>query len=173
MARANLPAVLPFYNAAQRFVDVALRADDSLFTPSRPVWSLANLDDLYRRFIEQPDTGGDSFEVKFQHQLQGAPPAIYQLGFLLEFVRHWKRIQAYVAEHWNERLDPDDPDRVIRFDDLITKAVTRISQLRNTAAHTNPLPRREYTELQTLIFQGGKLGYSALNALLLGWHEVN
>jgi hypothetical protein len=82
---------------------------------------------------------------------------------------NWQHIQAYVAANWNEHPDPDDSARVVRFDDLITKAINRIAQLRNTAAHTNPLPRREYTELQGLIFQGGKLGYSALNALLLGW----
>ncbi len=35
-----------FYTAAQRFVDAALRADDSLFTPGAAIWSLANVDDL-------------------------------------------------------------------------------------------------------------------------------
>jgi 5-methylcytosine-specific restriction enzyme B len=34
--RAEADAV---YRAAQRFVDVALASDDSLFTPGRPIWS--------------------------------------------------------------------------------------------------------------------------------------
>jgi 5-methylcytosine-specific restriction enzyme B len=55
--------VQPFYGAAQRFVDAALRADDSLFTPGTTIWSIANIEDLYRRFIEQPDLGSDSFEL--------------------------------------------------------------------------------------------------------------
>src|SRR5689334_16782829 len=86
MARVNTADVQPFYTAAQRFVDAALRADDSLFTPGTAIWSIANIDDLYRRFIEQPDLGGDSFEAKFQRQLAGAPAAIYQLAGELIYV---------------------------------------------------------------------------------------
>jgi 5-methylcytosine-specific restriction enzyme B len=56
MARITATDVQPFYTAAQRFVDAALRADDSLFTPGTPIWSIANIDDLYRRFNQQPDT---------------------------------------------------------------------------------------------------------------------
>jgi len=47
MARITAPDVQPFYAAAQRFVDAALRADDSLFTPGTPIWSIANIDDLH------------------------------------------------------------------------------------------------------------------------------
>ena len=79
------------------------------------------------------------------------------------------RITAYVEQHWNERPDPDDPTQSVLFDNLISKAINRIAQLRNTAAHTDPLSRREYTELQGMAFQGGKLGYGVLNAILLGW----
>jgi hypothetical protein len=53
------------FDAAQRFVDAALHADDSLFTPGASIWSLANIDDLYHRFVEQLDLGGDSFMVNF------------------------------------------------------------------------------------------------------------
>ena len=62
MARITSTNVQPFYAAAQRFVGAALRADDALFTPGPPVWSLANIDDLYRRFVENPDEGGNNFE---------------------------------------------------------------------------------------------------------------
>lgn len=86
MARVNLPSNQPFYDAAQRFVDAALRTDDSLFTPGTPVWSQAFIDDLHRRFVENPDEGGDSFDVKFRRQLQDAPPEVYQLAGELIFV---------------------------------------------------------------------------------------
>lgn len=86
MARITATDVQPFYAAAQRFIDAALRKDDSLFTPGTPIWSLTNVDDLYRRFIEQPDLGGDSFEAKFQRQLASASPAIYQLAGELIYV---------------------------------------------------------------------------------------
>jgi len=69
------------------------------------------------------------------------------------------------------QLEADDSERAVRFDDLVAKAIAPIAQLRNTAAHTESLPRCEYTELQSLVFQGGRLGYGALNALLLGWRD--
>src|SRR6266508_6862503 len=124
--------------------------------------------EIKRRVFQCPDLVGDLTNPK--KQTLGVLPYMRRSD---DADGNWQRIRAYVAAHWNEHPDPDDLDRVVRFDDLVTKAVTRISQLRNTAAHTNPLPRREYTELQALIFQGGKLGYSALNALLLGWREAS
>jgi len=124
--------------------------------------------EIRRRVFQCPDLVGDLTNPK--KQTLGVLPYMRRSD---DADGNWQRIRAYVAAHWNEHPDPDDLDRVVRFDDLVTKAVTRISQLRNTAAHTNPLPRREYTELQALIFQGGKLGYSALNALLLGWREAS
>ncbi len=122
--------------------------------------------ELKRRVFQCPDLVGELANPK--RQTLGVLPYLRRSD---DLEGNWQRIQAYIAAHWNEHPDPDDPDRVVRFDDLITKAINRIGQLRNTAAHTNPLPRREYTELQALIFQGGKLGYSALNALLLGWRD--
>jgi 5-methylcytosine-specific restriction protein B len=68
------------YDIAQRFVDSALRRDDSLFTPGRPIWSLDNLDDLYRRFVAHPDESPDTFLQKLQRQLAGAPQETVQLA---------------------------------------------------------------------------------------------
>lgn len=67
------------YEIAKRFVDAALRRDDSLFTPGVPVWSLSTLEDLHRRFAGQPDESSDSFETKLQRQLTGAPARTVQL----------------------------------------------------------------------------------------------
>jgi hypothetical protein len=121
---------------------------------------------IRQRVFSCPDLVGELANSK--RQTLGVLPYLQRSD---DLDGNWQRIQTYIAAHWNENLDPDDPQRVIRFHDLISKALNRISQLRNTAAHTNPLPRREYTELQNIIFQNGKLGYSALNALLLGWQN--
>lgn len=67
------------YSVAGQFVDSALRRDDSLFTPGAPIWSLAVLEDLHRRFVERPDDSSDSFEAKLSRQLADAPPATIQL----------------------------------------------------------------------------------------------
>ncbi|MBK9713216.1 MAG: hypothetical protein IPO81_18165 [Kouleothrix sp.] len=123
--------------------------------------------EIRRRVYQCPDIVGDLANPK--KQTLGVLPYLRRSD---DPDGNWQRIQSYVAAHWNEHPDPDDPDRCVRFDDLIAKAINRIAQLRNTAAHTNPLPRQEYTDLQKLIFQGGKLGYSALNALLLGWRHA-
>ena len=68
------------YRAASRWVDAALRNDDSLFTPGEPIWSLPNLDDFYNRVVLQPDESSESFEVKFERQLSGAPHQTIQLA---------------------------------------------------------------------------------------------
>jgi hypothetical protein len=44
----------PTYAAAASFVDAALRQDDSLFTPGRPIWSLVYLQELDRLPASQP-----------------------------------------------------------------------------------------------------------------------
>ena len=67
------------YEAAQRWVDCALRADDSLFTPGEPIWSSHWLGELRKRFLDQPDVGQGSFYDKLETQLEGSPPAVYQL----------------------------------------------------------------------------------------------
>lgn len=67
------------YRMAERFVESALKQDGSLFTPGVPVWSLGNLEDLSRRFLDNPDESADSFENKLRRQLQGAPSRTIQL----------------------------------------------------------------------------------------------
>jgi 5-methylcytosine-specific restriction protein B len=74
------------YRPGERFVDAALRRDDSLFTPDEPVWSLAVLEDLHRRFVERPDDSSDSFETKLSRQLAGAPSPTIQLMAEMLFV---------------------------------------------------------------------------------------
>lgn len=94
MPRLSHPAAIRIYAAAQRFVDQALRADDSLFTPGTPIWSLPVINDLYARMVEHPDESADNFEQKLRRQLRGehltppldADPATYQLAGELLYV---------------------------------------------------------------------------------------
>ena len=67
------------YAAAQRWVDCALRADDSLFTPGKAIWSSGWLEKLRRRFLDQPDKKPGNFMDKLHRQLEGSPPEVYQL----------------------------------------------------------------------------------------------
>jgi 5-methylcytosine-specific restriction enzyme B len=80
MTRRVHPGSQTVYEASQRFVDAALRHDDSLFTPGDSIWSAANVEDLYERFVQRPDVSGDSFLLKLERQLEGAPNATIQLA---------------------------------------------------------------------------------------------
>ena len=75
------------YDAADLWIDVALRHDDSLFTPGQAIWSPTVLADLYERFVENPDESHEkSFEQKFEEQLSGAAPETFQLAGELLFI---------------------------------------------------------------------------------------
>ena len=67
------------YQAASLWVERALKRDDSLFTPSEPIWSIRWLGELRERFLNAPDKSGDSSTEKFRRQLEGAPPQVYLL----------------------------------------------------------------------------------------------
>lgn len=67
------------YAVARLFREQALERDGSLLVPRQPIWTLAGLDDLDRRFVLQPDTSSDPFEVKLERQLSGASDATIQL----------------------------------------------------------------------------------------------
>ena len=77
---AKKPGCERVYDAASQWVDVALRNDDSLFTPGISIWSLPNLDDFYNRFVLQPDESSDSFEVKFKAPVVRCPARDYPVG---------------------------------------------------------------------------------------------
>jgi len=84
MAKWGLPETQVIYDAAQRFVDAALRSDDSLFTPGQPIWSLGNLQELDRLFVQRPDESSDTWSVKFHRQVgEGSDQAIQLAGEIL------------------------------------------------------------------------------------------
>ncbi|MBE3037479.1 MAG: AAA family ATPase [Chloroflexi bacterium] len=74
-------------DAIDRFVNVALRAGDSLFTPGRPIWSKPVRDDLYDRFVKHPDESKSTFLEKYQRQLRDAPDDTIQLAAELLYVQ--------------------------------------------------------------------------------------
>ena len=67
------------YAAAEKWVERALRADDSLFTPGEAIWSSRWLGELHERFLNHPDESSDSFLEKLQQQLADSSPEVYQL----------------------------------------------------------------------------------------------
>ncbi len=84
-------------------------------------------------------------------------------------IENWSRVTAHAEEHWRGTVDPDDPAYRPLFEDYV-KQLDRIAQLRNKAAHTEPLSYQEYEELVELMFERGKrLRFGALNTLLLVW----
>ena len=63
------------YAAAQKWVDCALRLDDSLFTPGKAIWTGQGLGELRKRL----DEGAGNFYEKLQVQLEDSPSKVYQL----------------------------------------------------------------------------------------------
>ena len=89
------------YAAAQRWVDCALRADDSLFTPGKAIWSRQWLRELRERFLDHPDVPGDDFVQKLERQLADSPPEVYQLtaeALYAHFLIVWRTTIGGVAK---------------------------------------------------------------------------
>jgi MoxR-like ATPase len=76
------------YAAAELWVERALRASDSLFTPGTPIWQLDGLHRLRERFLDRPDEGEGGFEDKLREQLRGNPAEIYQLMAEVMYVHY-------------------------------------------------------------------------------------
>ena len=74
------------YAAAATWVECALRAEDSLFTPGVSIWSADNLQELRKRFLDRPDYGAGSFYDRLQQQLENSPAEVYQLMAELLYV---------------------------------------------------------------------------------------
>ena len=85
-SRKTHDGVEKVYDAAELWVDRALRSDDSLFTPGTAIWSSRWLGELRERFLNQPDVPGTDFYDKLKRQLEGSPPEAYQLMAEVLFV---------------------------------------------------------------------------------------
>ncbi len=67
------------YTAAKAWVERALKADDSLFTPGREIWSSRWLGELRERLLDNTNVEGSGFWEKLERQMEGSPPQVYQL----------------------------------------------------------------------------------------------
>ena len=65
------------YAAAQEWVERALQADGSLFTPDRAIWASRWLEELHSHLAIDPPVRG--FHNKVREQLEGSPPEVCQL----------------------------------------------------------------------------------------------
>ncbi len=77
--RITRDGVEKVYAAASEWVERALRSDDSLFTPGKPIWSGRWLREVRERFMDRPDESNRSFLDKLSDQLANSPPEVYQL----------------------------------------------------------------------------------------------
>ena len=92
------------YAAAERWVDVALRRDDSLFTPGKQIWTSQGLGELHRRFLNNPDEQRGSFLDKLRRQLEGSPPEVYQLAAEVLYV-HFLIVTTSSSANERRRID--------------------------------------------------------------------
>ena len=101
------------YAAAQKWVDSALRKDDSLFTPGVPIWSSQWLGKLRPKFLERPPgvLRERDFLPRLKEQLAGSEPEVYQLmaealyvHYLIQYLRSETKLNkiASVLE-WSPR----------------------------------------------------------------------
>ena len=87
------PEIENVYAAAQKWVYCALRKDDSLFTPGKPIWTRELLGKLRECYLNQPHVGEGGFYDKLRQQLEGRPPEVYQLmaeALYAQFLIIWK-----------------------------------------------------------------------------------
>ena len=87
------PEIANVYAAAQKWVDCALRKDDSLFTPGKRIWTRELLGKLRECYLDQPHVGEGDFYDKLRQQLEGSPPEVYQLmaeALYAQFLIIWK-----------------------------------------------------------------------------------
>ena len=78
-AEKTVSGVDDVYSAARVWVDRALKADDSLFDPGKPIWSKPNLEQLRGRLVDGSVVPGNGFYGKLENQLVGASPEVCQL----------------------------------------------------------------------------------------------
>ena len=80
------------YAVAQEWADCALRADGSLFTPGKLIWTPKLLGELHKRFLNAPKVEkGPNFLEKLEAQLADSPPDVYQLMGEVLYVHYLPR----------------------------------------------------------------------------------
>ena len=144
-ARKTGDGVENVYAAAEKWADCALRTDDSLFTPGKPIWSSQWLGELRERFLDRPERWqGPQFFEKLEPLLTDSPPEVCQLMAEVIYVTYlivWKgaigparkreRINQVLG--WSPELEPLSDDWV----DGLTPGIAHPGQyfVANTAIH--------------------------------------
>ena len=91
------PACQPAYEAADLWIDRALRADDSLFTPGADIWSKDNLRKARARFVGKVgEWKSEEVFDELEKALECSPPEVYQLvgeaAYVAYLIIHKSRI---------------------------------------------------------------------------------
>ncbi|MGW3651503.1 McrB family protein [Streptomyces sp. NPDC000878] len=76
----------PVVAAVQRVLRDGLSGGGSAFVPGLEIWTHETVTDLRHRFVDQPDESSDTFLVKLQRQLSGAPDETIVLAAELLYV---------------------------------------------------------------------------------------
>lgn len=71
--------VAPIYDAAAKWKDRCLRADNSVFSDNKSLWTSSLLDELDQRFVKNLDEGEGDFLSKLKAQLSACSPECRQL----------------------------------------------------------------------------------------------
>ncbi|MGD0089458.1 MAG: AAA family ATPase [Planctomycetota bacterium] len=80
MARYTERKTTGIYELAEAWRESCLKGNGSLLWPGEQVWTVANLDRFKACFIDKPDESEDSFEQKFQKQLEGEAEPVTKLA---------------------------------------------------------------------------------------------
>ena len=91
------------YAAASAWVDRALRADDSLFTPGKAIWTIENIREARKRFVDNPDESGGGFFEKLKGQLGCSPSEVYQLMAEALYFYYLTSVPSSVTPEGKER----------------------------------------------------------------------
>lgn len=73
------PPAVAVEAVGRKLIEAGLGRADSLLTPGRPVWTIDNLDELTRLYVDKPDESDRGFFEKLHDQLTGAAPDAVQL----------------------------------------------------------------------------------------------
>ena len=107
-ARKTNTGVENVYDAAQEWVNKALRADDSMFTPGRAIWTLDKLRELHALQQQAPDPSLPGFFGKLEKTLEGSPPGVYQLAaemLYFQYLLHYGMTPQTKGERINRVLE--------------------------------------------------------------------
>ena len=134
------------YEAISAWVECALQADDSLFTPGSPIWTSQGLSELHNRFLDQPDAGDGGSTEKLQVQLQGSTPEVYQLMAEVLYV--------HLLIIWPDTMRPSTKTNLInRVLSWASSEIVIPDNLSNNLAHGIASPGQGY-----LIFRQYQVG---------------